>query len=84
MAARSGCSVPTASTLNFRAGITIANAAVVRLGVNDRVCIFTSAPSHFIVDVLGYYESGSDYVGLDPARLFDSRAGKATSDGVAG
>jgi hypothetical protein len=44
------------------------------------VCFYTSAGTHLIVDVNGYFPSGADYVSLVPGRLFDSRAGAATDD----
>ena len=40
---------PTASTLNFYAGQTIANAAVAQPGELRDVCLYTSAASHLIV-----------------------------------
>ena len=70
-----GTSVPEASNLNFRAGQTIPNAAVVKLDAAGRVCVFTSATSGLLVDVNGYTPAASDVVALDPFRLYDSRSG---------
>jgi ABC-type sugar transport system substrate-binding protein len=48
-----GTPVPTASNLNYAAGQTIANAVVAKIGDGGRVCIYTSAAAHLIVDVNG-------------------------------
>ena len=49
-----GQPVPTASNLNFVAGDTIPNAVVTSLGAGGKVCLFTFAPTHLIVDVNGW------------------------------
>ena len=54
-----GQAVPEASNLNYRAGQTIPNAAVVKLDVSGRVCVYTSAASGLIVDVNGYTPGAS-------------------------
>ena len=43
---------PTASNLNFAAGVTIANAVVTTLSDGD-VCLYTHSTAHFIIDVAG-------------------------------
>jgi hypothetical protein len=70
---------PNASSVNFAAGQTIANAVISKVGTGGRVCIFTSASAHLLTDTTGYYLEGS-LTSLDPARLLDSRAGGATID----
>ena len=49
-----GASPPDASNLNFSAGQTIANSVVAKVGAGGKVCVFTSAPAHLLVDVGGY------------------------------
>jgi hypothetical protein len=46
---------PTTSNLNYEAGATIANTAISKLGTAGDICIYTSAATHLIVDVNGYY-----------------------------
>ena len=46
---------PTASSLNFVAGSTVANAVVVKVGVGGQVCVFTQSATHLVVDVDGYF-----------------------------
>ncbi len=49
-----GTDRPVASNLNYRAGQTVANAAITRLGVAGDVCLFTEGNANVIVDVVGY------------------------------
>lgn len=51
---------PTTSSLNYAAGQTVANAVVAPLGTAGgssagAVCLYTSAPSHLLVDVAGAF-----------------------------
>jgi hypothetical protein len=47
--------MPTASSVNFVAGETVANAVVATLGVAGAVCVFTNVASHLVVDVNGAF-----------------------------
>ena len=54
-----GTSTPLASSVNYRAGQTRANNAVVPLGVAGDIAVFAGLPSgtvHFILDINGYFE----------------------------
>jgi glucose/arabinose dehydrogenase len=54
-----GEATPAASTLNFTAGLTRANNAVVRLGTGGGfsvLCSMASGSTHLVVDVTGYHE----------------------------
>ncbi len=50
------CGIPTplASNLNFEPGQTVANADIVKVGSDGKVCLFNSNPTHLVVDVNGY------------------------------
>jgi len=75
-------SQPTASTLNFKAGQTVANMTIVPVGADGQISIYNSAgQSHLLVDVLGWFRSGAAYDGFSPERLLDTRAGGPTIDG---
>ena len=77
-----GQATPNASNLNFAAGQTIPNSVVSKVGVGGKVCVFSSAEAHLLIDVNGAFPTVSDYESLVPARLFDSRAPGLTVDGV--
>jgi hypothetical protein len=67
-----GTAVPNSSNLNYTAGTDIANLVISKLGTSGTVCIYSSAATHLIVDVTGYFPAGSSYEPLQPARLLDN------------
>ena len=72
---------PTASNLNFTTGQTVPNAVVAKVGSGGSVCLFTSAPTHLIADVNGYFPPGPSFGPLSPGRVLDTRPGTTTVDG---
>lgn len=66
---------PTASNLNFATGTTVANLTMVGVGPDRKVCFYTSAPTHLVADLSGWFTASSSvgYVGQTPTRLFDTR-----------
>jgi hypothetical protein len=70
-----GTPAPT-STLNFHRGMTRANLAYATLG-GGAMCVYSSAPTHVIVDVTGYLGANGDAVFSPraPQRLLDTRLG---------
>jgi hypothetical protein len=49
-----GGAPPNSATVNFRPNAAVNNHTVVRLGVNDQVCLFASSSVQLIADVVGY------------------------------
>jgi cytochrome b561 len=50
--------LPLTSTINYRAGQTRANNAIVQVGAGDSIavtCGQSSGTTHFIIDVVGYF-----------------------------
>ena len=73
---------PVASSLNYSAGLDVANAVLSRLDPSGKVCVYTGiAATHLVVDVTGAFPSGSSFSGIVPARLIDSRPSAPTVDG---
>ena len=71
----SGQSKPTASNLNWTPGLTIPNAVTVKLGTG-KVSVFNLLGNvNVIIDVAGYYKSGTGkaFHALTPGRVLDSR-----------
>jgi hypothetical protein len=69
-----GQAVPTVSNLNYRRGEIIANAVVAKPDATGRVCLFTSAATHLLADIGGYFPNNVTYIPLaTPARLMDTR-----------
>ena len=70
-----GVARPTASNVNFTTGSTTAGMVIAKVGTGGQVNLFTSARTHLLVDVAGWFPTGSDYTALTPARLLDTRSG---------
>ncbi|MCB9641439.1 MAG: N-acetylmuramoyl-L-alanine amidase [Myxococcales bacterium] len=47
---------PNTSTLNYQQGISRANNALVQPSSNGKICIYTTASTHIILDITGYWE----------------------------
>jgi Repeat of unknown function (DUF5650) len=77
-----GSAMPNSSNVNYAAGTDIANLVISKLGTNGTVCVYSSAATHVIVDVTGYFPAGSSYEPLQPARLLETRTGSATIDNL--
>jgi hypothetical protein len=74
---------PLASNLNFAAGQTVPNLVVAKIGAEGQVTIYNAIGStHVIVDVMGWFPTAAAFTPLTPARLYDSRPGQTTIDGV--
>ena len=82
-----GTPKPNASNINFVAGQNIPDMAIVRVGSDGKIAIYNeSGSTQVIVDVVGWFPDGSDYTGVDPQRLLDTRSvaqgGSSTIDGL--
>ena len=79
-----GIARPNAATVNYVSGATVSNVVIAQVGTSGKVCLFTKAATHLVVDVNGYQPPSSRYVSLAPARLLESRSGPdlSTIDGL--
>jgi Subtilase family len=73
------------STVNYVAGQTAATHAIVPLGADGTISIFTSNTTHIVVDVMGYITDGTVpasaaglFVPIAPDRYYDSRSAPNT------
>ena len=66
---------PGVSDVDYRRGQTLPGLTIVKVGASGKVSIYTSAGSHILADVVGYFPDGSDFVGLYPSRILDTRTG---------
>jgi hypothetical protein len=67
-----GATAPTASNLNFTAGQTVADAAVVPVAPDGSLCLHTNTPTNLAVDISGYVTA--NFVPTGPTRVLDTRA----------
>ncbi|HWM20001.1 MAG TPA: hypothetical protein VNO51_09955, partial [Ilumatobacteraceae bacterium] len=63
------------SNVNFRAGVDVANLAVLSLDADGAVCVESSAPTHVIIDVSAWIERSDAISVVPPTRLVDTRHG---------
>ena len=81
----SGAGRPLASSVNFDAGRTAANLAVLPVGGDGRIALYNGSPgaAEFVADVSGYFMSGTPTVGgfgaVVPTRVLDTRLGQGAS-----
>jgi hypothetical protein len=80
---------PVASNLNFASGPATTNLVVAQLGPDGKVNIYNNLGSvDVIADVAGWFAlpasppPGSNYFGLSPARILDTRTGAGTRLGA--
>ena len=80
-----GATRPGSSNVNWAAGVTVANLAMVPVGAGGDLT-FYNAQGHadVVVDLQGYFVAsdgaGGDYVPLTPQRITDTRAGSGYAD----
>ena len=78
-----GTARPTASSINFTSGQTIANLAIVKVGTDGTIDLYNAfGNTDVIVDVQGWFPTNVGITPLTPARLLDTRPGGTTIDGV--
>ena len=85
----SGAARPLVSNLNFEAGDTVANRAIVKLGTGGRITIYNLAGNtDIVVDVGGWFTdasapaTGGNFVATQPARILDTRVGTGGVSGI--
>jgi hypothetical protein len=69
-----GADKPLVSNLNYLGGQDVANAVIVKVGVNNKVCIYSDQASDYIVDLSGTFPTASTFAPLTPVRLIDTRS----------
>lgn len=72
--------VPLASNVNYGAGRTTPNAALVKLSDDGAICIASHARTDAVVDVTGFVTPTDTPIAVEPARLADTRPGGSTVD----
>jgi len=77
---------PVVSTLNFGAGETVPNAATVPLDATGGICVYSSANTHLVIDVNGFYRAQGTgrFTAVTPSRLMDTRVPVGPSARIVG
>jgi hypothetical protein len=77
----SGAARPLASNLNFRAGQSVPNLVMAKVGADGKVSVYNNAgTTHVVLDVVGWFgaddaTAGARYNALSPSRILDTRTG---------
>ena len=64
---------PTTSSVNFDSESATPNTVISTLSASGAVCVYSSAETDVIVDAIGAFPRGSDYTGIAPERVTDTR-----------
>ena len=70
--------MPNASNLNYLTGDTVPNSVITGLGAAGAICIYTSAATHLIVDIAGYFADTTAFTPSPPRRVCSTAARPAT------
>lgn len=79
-----GATRPTASNVNWTAGVISPNMAIVPLGTGGAISVYNYAGNvDVLIDVVGYFDAAANgnYRPLTPSRFFDSRSNLGTAGG---
>ena len=82
-----GTAVPKSSNLNYRTNENVPNSTTVMVGQDGKVDLYTSATTHLLADVEGYYvasTAGGGYHPISPDRLLDTRKGLGAPEQAVG
>ncbi len=77
-----GEQIPVASTVNFTPGAIVPNAAVVKVGANGAICIYSNTDTDVVVDANGYDAAQAVVRLFEPTRVLETRSGLVTADGL--
>ena len=77
-----GDQIPVASTVNFTPGAIVPNSAIVKVGANGSICIYSNTDTDVVLDVNGYDAAQAVVRLFEPTRLLETRPGLVTADGL--
>ncbi len=70
----SGTVQPNVSNLNTEPGTDVPNLVIAQPGADGRVNVYNDGgTTHVVVDIMGYFNSDSNYVPVTPGRVLDTR-----------
>jgi hypothetical protein len=69
------------SSVNYDTGQTVADLAITPVGPAGTVCVSSYAPSHVLVDVMGWFAAGASFTPVTPRRIVDTRRAQGAPAG---
>lgn len=80
-----GSTRPVVPNVSFPAGVTTTNLVLTQVSATGFVTIYNSAgKTQVVADVSGWYDTGSYYTPLTPARILDTRSGLGATKATVG
>lgn len=77
-----GQSRSPSTVLSFSQGRATAGSTVAKVGADGMIELYTSATTHLIVDVQGWFPTSPDVTAVAPTRLLDTRIGVGAPTGI--
>jgi hypothetical protein len=65
---------PLAASVSYGQGQIVPGAVVAPLSSTGEICLYSHAATDLVVDLNGWFSSGSQFSALTPGRLFDTRS----------
>ncbi|MGE3686242.1 MAG: M4 family metallopeptidase, partial [Acidimicrobiia bacterium] len=65
--------LPVAANVNYVAGEIVPNAVIAPVSAAGEVCFFSSADTHLVIDVNGWFAAGAAFSAVGPLRLVETR-----------
>ncbi len=73
--------LPGTSSINYAQGAATANAGTMSLSSTGSLCVYSNTTAEVIVDITGWFSPDS-FGSLVPRRVWDTRPGRSTFDGI--
>jgi len=70
-----GVTMPTASSVNYRAHQTVPNMVISKIGTGGKVCIYADGSTSVLADVAAWFGASPAYVPVVPERILETRVG---------
>ena len=65
------------SSVNYTAGVTVANAVIAPISATGTICFYSHTPVDLVTDLNGWFTADQAFTGVGPARVFDTRTGQS-------
>ncbi len=75
----SGATRPGSRSVTYSTADTISELVPARLGTDGKVRLYTSAATHLVAEVVGWYPTTGHLVSVTPTRVLDTRTGLGTA-----
>ena len=75
----SGATRPGSRSVSYASAATISELVPARLGSDGKVRLYSSATTHLVAEVVGWYPTTGHLVSVTPTRVLDTRTGLGTT-----